>query len=255
MSKTVEFADPTLQAGFTQIPNAILRDSSLSAGARLTYALLESFAWQDNECWPGQTKLGELAGVKERAIHNYLKELEAANLLKIQRQGLQRPNRYLLFGAGPDQHVRADQDQHQRADEEDTGEEDSEKKGSASKEPRPRVGGKLVTDEEVKLASSIIASFNKQAGTSLSVRPHLTPIIGRVRERPTLTASQHGKIISAVFAAEHWWTDPPGPRIIYGNAAQFEQSIELARQAHKSDSKAVDVNARRKEIRKAQGLE
>lgn len=123
--KAVRFADPIQQKGFTQLPNAILRDASLSAGARLTYAMLSSFAWQDDECWVGQKKLGELVGVKERAIRGYLGELEEAGLLEITQQGLQKPNLYTLFGADPDRHSDAGPDRHERTDEEDTGEEDS----------------------------------------------------------------------------------------------------------------------------------
>jgi len=254
--KAVEFADPALQAGFTQVPNCILRDPSLSAGARVTYALLSSFAWQDDECWVGQKKLGMLAGVGDRMIRKYLDELEEAALIEIHRQGQTKPNRYVLFGSGQERNHSSAQDRNHSSDEEDTGEEDSKAKRVEPKEPKPKVGGKVVSDKELSLATSIIAAFNAKAGTTLSVPPHLTPIVGRIRERPTLTAEQHGKIIAAVFAAEHWWTDPPGPRIIYGNAAQFEQSIELARKAHRSSSgKAVDVNARRKQIRRDQGLD
>lgn len=258
-AKAVEFADPALQAGFTQVPNCILRDPSLSAGARVTYALLSSFAWQDDECWVGQKKLGMLAGVGDRMIRNYLDELEEAALIEIHRQGQNKPNRYVLFGSGQERNCGSGQERKHSSAEEDTGEEDSKAKRVEPKkgEPRPKVGGKLVTDQELSLATAIIAAFNEAAGTSLTVLPHLTPVVMRIRERPTLTAAQHGKIIEAVFAAEHWWTDPPGPRIIYGNAAQFEQSIELARQAHKAASGAgtVDVNARRKEIRRRQGLD
>lgn len=124
-AKAVRFADDVTQQGFTQIPNAILRDPSLSAGARLTYAMLSSFAWQSDECWVGQKKLGELVGVKDRAIRNYLEELEAAGLLEITQQGLQKPNIYTLFGADPDRHTDAGPDRHDSSDEEDTGEEDS----------------------------------------------------------------------------------------------------------------------------------
>lgn len=128
--KAVRFADDTTQQGFTQIPNAILRDSSLSAPARLVYALLSSFAWQSDECWVGQEKLGVLAGVKDRAIRNYLAELEVAGLLEITQQGLQKPNIYTLFGADPDRHADAGPDRHARADEEDAGEEDSKNPSS-----------------------------------------------------------------------------------------------------------------------------
>lgn len=123
--KAVRFADDVTQEGFTQIPNAILRDPSLSAPARLVYGLLSSFAWQSDECWVGQEKLAELAGVKDRAIRNYLTELEQAGLLQITQRGLQKPNLYTLFGADPDRHADAGPDRHEDADEEDAGEEDS----------------------------------------------------------------------------------------------------------------------------------
>lgn len=167
--KSVRFADPALQAGFTQIPNAILRDASLSAGARLTYAMLESFAWQADECWVGQEKLGNLVGVKDRQIRNYLGELEEAKLLEVKRQGLQKPNLYLLFGAGQDRSCSAgqdrscsaDQDRSCSADEEDTTKEDnnnlpkrfpkskSVSKPSAPTQPAVVVSKKTAAIEEV----------------------------------------------------------------------------------------------------------
>lgn len=249
--KAVEFADPTLQAGFTQIPNVILRDASLSASARLTYAMLQSFAWQADECWVGQEKLGELVGVKERAIQNYLKELSAAGLVEIRRQGLNKVNRYVLFGAGLDAHVHAGPDTHGGAYEEDSREEDPSNKGPA----RKKVGKKIVTDDEYALASSIVASFNASAGTRLGVDPHLTPVVMRVREHPDWTAEHHRRIIAAVFAGKHWWEDPAGLEIIYGNAAQFDKSVELARRAQQKSARRVDVTAEADRIAKAQGLE
>lgn len=123
--KAVRFADPVQQKGFTQISNAILRDASLSAGARLTYAMLSSFAWQSDECWVGQEKLGKLVGVGDRQIRNYLAELEEANMLEVTRQGLQKPNLYTLFGADPERNHSSGPDRTSSADEEDTGEEDS----------------------------------------------------------------------------------------------------------------------------------
>jgi hypothetical protein len=124
--KAVRFADDTTQEGFTQIPNAILRDASISAGARLTYGLLSSFAWQADECFVGQKRLGELAGVGDRQIRKYLTELEGAGLLEVTQQGLHKPNIYTLFGAGPDRNCRPGQDRNCGSDEEDAEEEDSE---------------------------------------------------------------------------------------------------------------------------------
>lgn len=123
--KAVRFADPVLQKGFTQIANAILRDSSLSAGARLTYAMLSSFAWQADECWVGQARLGKLVGVGDRQIRKYLAELEEANMLEVTQQGLQKPNLYTLFGADPDRTCGSGPDRTSSSDEEDAVEEDS----------------------------------------------------------------------------------------------------------------------------------
>lgn len=123
--KAVRFADDVTQQGFTQIPNAILRDPALSAGARLTYAMLSSFAWQSDECWVGQAKLAKLLGVGDRQLRRYLTELEEAALLEITQRGLQKPNLYTLFEADPDRTSVSGPDRHSTSDEEDTGEEDS----------------------------------------------------------------------------------------------------------------------------------
>jgi hypothetical protein len=122
--KAVRFADPVLQKGFTQIPNAILRDASLSAGARLTYAMLSSFAWQSDECWVGQAKLAGLVSVGDRQLRRYLIELEEGGLLEITQQGLQKPNLYVLLEADPDRTSVSGPDRTSVSDEEDAGEED-----------------------------------------------------------------------------------------------------------------------------------
>lgn len=123
--KAVRFADDVTQQGFTQIPNAILRDPSISAGARLTYAMLSSFAWQSDECFVGQAKLAKLLGVGDRQLRRYLTELEEVGLLEITQQGLHKPNLYTLFEADPDRTSVSGQDRNPTSDKEDPGEEDS----------------------------------------------------------------------------------------------------------------------------------
>ncbi len=120
---------------------------------------------------------------------------------------------------------------------------------------RKKVGGKVVSDDEFALAAAVVSLFNSSAGTELTTEAHLTPIVGRIRERPKLTEEQHGKILEAVFAGEHWWTGPPTPKVIYGNPAIFEQSIELARDRAKKATKHFDVNAEAERIRREQGLD
>ncbi len=94
--------DETLRAGFTQIPNSILRRPDISPGAKLTYMVLLSYAWQEGSCFPGQERMAEDAGVTDRSIRTYLKELEAKGLLFIKRRGLGKTNLYFLPKVRPE---------------------------------------------------------------------------------------------------------------------------------------------------------
>lgn len=89
-------ADPVTRHGFTQVPNFILTNKDLSVGAKLAYAMLLKYAWQDDYCFPGQQKLAEDMGAGERSIRTYLNELEGAGFLEVKQQGLGRTNIYRL---------------------------------------------------------------------------------------------------------------------------------------------------------------
>jgi len=89
-------ADPVTRHGFTQVPNFILTNKNLSVGAKLAYAMLLKYAWQDDYCFPGQTKLAEDIGAGERSVRTYLNELETAGFLEVKQQGLGRTNLYRL---------------------------------------------------------------------------------------------------------------------------------------------------------------
>ena len=90
-------ADPITLHGFTQVPNFVLTQKELSVGAKLAYAMLLKYAWGDNACFPGQTKLAEDMGSGERSVRRYLDELEKAGLLEIEQRGLGKTNLYRLF--------------------------------------------------------------------------------------------------------------------------------------------------------------
>ena len=90
-------ADPVTLHGFTQVPNFVLTNSKISVGAKLGYAMLLKYAWGDNACFPGQTKLAEDMGSGERSVRRYLDELEKAGLLEIEQRGLGKTNLYRLF--------------------------------------------------------------------------------------------------------------------------------------------------------------
>ena len=94
--KTLVFEDGTLAKGFTIIPNTILRNPALSLQSRHLYSLLLSYAWQDNECFPGQARLATDAGCSERQVQNLLGHLIAAGLITTRRRGLGKTNVYTI---------------------------------------------------------------------------------------------------------------------------------------------------------------
>jgi hypothetical protein len=90
-------ADPITQHGFTQVPNVILKHPQLSFGAKMTYAMFLSYTWHNHSCFPGQKKLGEDLGVKERQVRNFINELKTQQLLTVERRGLGQTNIYHLY--------------------------------------------------------------------------------------------------------------------------------------------------------------
>src|SRR2546423_15552714 len=89
-------ADLATRHGFTQVPNFILTKSDISVGAKLSYAMLLKYAWDNDACFPGQARLAVDMGAAERSIRTYLKELETAELLEIEQRGLGKTNLYRL---------------------------------------------------------------------------------------------------------------------------------------------------------------
>jgi hypothetical protein len=88
--------DEALAHGFTQIPNLVLRRPDLSPGAKLTYMVLLSYAWQSDSCYPGQDRLAHDMGVTERSVYTYLKQLQELKLVSVLRRGLNQTNVYVL---------------------------------------------------------------------------------------------------------------------------------------------------------------
>ena len=89
-------ADAASAKGFTQVPNFLLKSKKLSAGDKMTFAMLLSYAWQNDFCFPGQVRLGEDLGLHETNVRKHLKSLEANGLLTIKRRGQGKTNIYEL---------------------------------------------------------------------------------------------------------------------------------------------------------------
>src|SRR6476661_882101 len=71
-------SDPIARGGFTQVPNFILKDSTLSLGAKVTYAMFLHYAWHNDSCFPGQERLATDMGMSQSRVSEFIKELEGA---------------------------------------------------------------------------------------------------------------------------------------------------------------------------------
>src|SRR2546421_4780741 len=89
-------ADAATAQGFTQVPNFLLKSKNLSSGDKMTFAMLLSYAWQNDFCFPGQQRLAADLGLDERSVRRHLKSLEGNGLLAIQRRGQGKTNVYEL---------------------------------------------------------------------------------------------------------------------------------------------------------------
>ena len=87
-------ADILSHKGFTQVPNHVLESEKLSPGAKLTFAMLLKYAWQNNFCFPGIERLAKDMGAGVRSIIRHVQELETAGYISIKRRGLGKPNIY-----------------------------------------------------------------------------------------------------------------------------------------------------------------
>ena len=89
-------ADVLTANGFTMVPNHVLVSEKISPGAKLAYAMLLKYAWQNDYCFPGQERLAKDMGVTDRSVRTYLQELEGEKFVGIKQRGQGRPNLYEL---------------------------------------------------------------------------------------------------------------------------------------------------------------
>jgi predicted transcriptional regulator len=89
--------DPVSAGGFTQVPNCLLNTPKLSFAAKVVYAKLLSYAWNNNPVFPGQETMAREVGSKKSTINKAVKELEEQGWLGIERRGQGKTNVYTLF--------------------------------------------------------------------------------------------------------------------------------------------------------------
>ncbi len=98
---TIVVLNQALKHGFAQIPRYILCDKRLTPGARLTYAVLLSYAWQEGSCFPGQEKMASNLGVSRQMVNTYLNELRQHKYIDWERRGLGKTNVYYILDYQP----------------------------------------------------------------------------------------------------------------------------------------------------------
>jgi biotin operon repressor len=89
-------ADVLTAKGYTSVPNHVLVSGRLSPGAKLTYAMLLKYAWQNDCCFPGQERLAQDMGVTRQSANTYVQELQREQFINIQRRGQGKTNLYEL---------------------------------------------------------------------------------------------------------------------------------------------------------------
>jgi len=87
---------------FTQVPNSILHDNSISQSARFLYTVLLSFAWNKKKVFPSHDRLAEKTGYSERTVKRCLIELREKKLISWKRRGFNKTNIYTLCDLGDD---------------------------------------------------------------------------------------------------------------------------------------------------------
>src|SRR5271157_1350722 len=98
---TIVILNGALKHGFTQLPRYVLQDKKLSFGARLTYAVLLSYAWQEDSCFPGQERMSKDLGTTDRSVRTFLAELKDKGYIDWKQQGLGKPNIYYILDYEP----------------------------------------------------------------------------------------------------------------------------------------------------------
>ena len=91
----------TLRAGFAAFPYLVMRDTGLSIGARMTYAFLLMYAWQEGSCYSKQTTMADAIGLSRRQLQRYLYELKDADYIRIERHDKRYYNTYVLLDKKP----------------------------------------------------------------------------------------------------------------------------------------------------------
>lgn len=86
-----------LNSGFAAFPYLVMKDKTLSLGARMTYAFLLMYAWQEGSCFAGQETMAKDMGISRAQVQRNLYELRDAEYIKVERKDKRYNNTYLIL--------------------------------------------------------------------------------------------------------------------------------------------------------------
>lgn len=92
----LEGFDPVSAGGFTQVPNILISNPELSAQAKIAYAKLLSYAWNNNMVFPGLQTMASELGSGVSTISEAITELKNKGWVEVIRRGQGKTNVYKL---------------------------------------------------------------------------------------------------------------------------------------------------------------
>ena len=103
-ARTVRFkkAGTVLSGGFIQLPRVVTRAGKrISPMAKITFATLLDYAWQDGFCYPAQERLARDIGTNEKSVRKYLSELQTLEIIEVKKPGRGLHNIYYINEDAP----------------------------------------------------------------------------------------------------------------------------------------------------------
>lgn len=274
MSDELLFESAVDQEGFTQLPNVVLKDGSISPQAKVLYALLRSFAWSSDSSFPGQERLAAHMGACERTVRTYLAELTDVGLVRVERRGATKSNRYVLAAVGlwaarRDRQSAAGHGDRQSAagvtgsllPEKKTQRKKTQTQRVNARERALKIAGKPVSAERWAMTARVLAEFCEQSGRSLSATTgsgepseSAKRIYQRLVAHPDLSFEQHADVIRRTLASRWWGEDPPSVGVVYGPKV-FEDNLTRPATSGRNGKVQRDVERAARKERDREAIE
>lgn len=224
--------------GFTAIPNAVLRDTTLSVRARVLYGIILSYAWGASGCQCTPERLAHECSISRNTFFDCVKQLKEAGLLKADRKRVGRvwETVYIPLARGvsmyaeqqdlgvpevgsPNRRTPPNGTAHARGHV--TTEEDSTLSLTGeSVSSSVKYRGKKVPPPIVENATRLLGVYNEVTERSLGARKadgtpssNLTQILGALLDRPEVTVAEWETGIRRIAAYPPEWVNGSGLQI------------------------------------------